>query len=413
MFAAYRGVTEFDKSGVEPADGTREHSADGIGAPDEQIAEAIREMRRIREEDEAAERQRALERKQCAKRTFGDVEVQEWAMEAVGPAGMKRGFGAQYLANKKLFTDLVSEMKTPQELEWVVEGLLPRSYLAVLGGDSKCGKSWFVTAMALSIATGEPFMGLQVSKGPVLWCSFEENTTERHLAINAYKATGKPMPERMHFYTSYERVYIDDPYAIEQIGEYAWGLDAKLLVVDPLHAAYGAGSISDGTTARRVLAGVKHLCKDLGLTVIVIHHLTKAAGAGLVRERMADSGQILAAASMDLLMEARIDKHTEGGRTIRLAGRGRGSFVNRDWLVDSPAPMVYELVEAKESRLASPLESAILEALEGGAILSSRDIAERIGFPLGSVRNSITKLVGRGHARISEIASGTRLYGMG
>ena len=48
---------------------------------------------------------------------------------------------------------------------WIVDGLLPTGYLAILGATSKAGKTCFATALAMSIATGRP--SNQHFSGPV------------------------------------------------------------------------------------------------------------------------------------------------------------------------------------------------------------------------------------------------------
>src|SRR5688572_6251399 len=93
--------------------------------------------------------------------------------------------------------------------------------------------------------------------------------------------------------------------------------------------------------ARNALQGLKDLCNEENCTAIIIHHLTKNVSAGMVRERMADSNQILATASMDILMDS---KETADGRLLTLKCRGRGSFANQTWVVRSRSVTEYELV---------------------------------------------------------------------
>lgn len=373
---------------------------------------------------------------------FSEFEIPDWARKMAGPWAKKRDFlDETHDRTRWAFVDLADPAKDGPKVEWLIEGLLPSRYLAVLGGDSKSGKTWFVTALALSIATGTDFMGLNTVKRPVVWLSFEENETERQLAFDGWFASGGARPEKWHFMTSYQRLYIDDPVGLRVVGETLYGSQSGLLVIDPLHASYGAGSISDGSTARRVLAGLKQLCRDMNMSVLVIHHLTKQVGSGLVRERMADSAQILAAASMDWLMEvgegvvcrapiadSRPDtesdftqrreedtkdakKGNDCGRVMRLIGRGRGAEVNRNWLIESSSPMVYRLIGDGNAPLRSGLERRVLELLGDGSA-TSRLLSDGTGAPIGSVRNLLTRLMSRGEIRIVMINGRERLYGL-
>lgn len=358
-----------------------------------------------------------------------------WTRQMAGPWAKRRSHVSNNLdQNLWHFVDLADPAKDGPQVDWLIEGFLPSRYLTVLGGDSKSGKTWFVTALALALATGTPFMGMPTRKCGVVWLAFEENEMERQLAFDAYFKAGGVRPERLKFLTCYERIFIDDAEALRQIGEAAWLSEAGLIVVDPLHAAYSAGSISDGATARRVLAGVKGFCSKYNLSVLVLHHLTKRAGM-MNRDRIAESGQILAAASMDWLMEVETKPgglqaegtecaEGDGRRTLRLIGRGRGAAVNRTWIIESPAPMVYRLAE--EAGFGNCLERRVLDVLRawceqgrgssnynrGGDNMTARELSDATGSPIGSVRNMLGRLLSEGKVLIGSQDGRTRWYTM-
>ena len=50
----------------------------------------------------------------------------------------------------------------------IVEGLISKG-LTVLGGSPKIGKSWLALDLAISVATGVPFLGKSVQKTGVLY----------------------------------------------------------------------------------------------------------------------------------------------------------------------------------------------------------------------------------------------------
>jgi len=183
--------------------------------------------------------------------------------------------------------------------DWIVEGFLPETYLVILAGNSKSGKSCLVTALGMAIARGEPFLGLKTKCGGVLWLAFEESPRERREALEAFP---KPQPG---FYITHEKLLIDTPEGLEAIRWWVRQTDARLIVVDPLYAATYAESLSDGRTARAVLQGLKEICRTERCAAIILHHFNKNDSAGLTRERFADSHQIVAAASMDVLLDYR------------------------------------------------------------------------------------------------------------
>lgn len=267
--------------------------------------------------------------------------------------------------------------------DWVVPGFLPRGYLVVLGASSKTGKSCWATALAMAVVRGEPFLGVPVEQGPVLWAAYEETEAER---MGVLRQWGE-VPEAL--YTSHQPPRLDSEEGFDALEYWVRRTGARLVVVDPLYAAAGRDSLASGKGARRVLTGLKEICASTGATVLVLHHLTKDDGKRATRDRIAESGQILATASMDLLMEAR--SASEGGRIITLRGRGRGEFANRLWTIRSMGVRHYEAIlpVAAES-VYERVEQTIREA---GVPLTVAQIAEATGLHVPSVRNQVTALV--------------------
>lgn len=266
---------------------------------------------------------------------------------------------------------------------WVVPGFMPRGYLVVLGAASKTGKSCLATALAMAVAKGEPFLVVPVEAGPVLWAAYEETEAERMGVMRTWGS----VPGQ--FYTSHKMRALDSAEGFEALAYWVLKTGARLLVVDPLYAAAGEDSLASGKGARRVLSGLKDICASTGVTILVLHHLTKMTGQKVTRDRIAESGQILATASMDLLMEAR--SHPEGGRLITLRGRGRGEFANRLWTLRSFGVGHYEAIPPMPlDTTYGRVEEAIREA-EGPVTVAQ--IAEATGLHVPTVRNQVTALV--------------------
>jgi len=65
---------------------------------------------------------------------------------------------------------LTREFSTPK---FVVSGLLPSGSLSILWGSPGIGKTYLCIDMAISIARGEPFLGLSTTRGEVLYYCLE------------------------------------------------------------------------------------------------------------------------------------------------------------------------------------------------------------------------------------------------
>jgi phage/plasmid primase-like uncharacterized protein len=62
--------------------------------------------------------------------------------------------------------------------EWIVDGWLPAKVNAVLGGHGGAGKSKIAAMLAVCVAAGKPFYGMDVTQGPVLLYSCEDDVGE-------------------------------------------------------------------------------------------------------------------------------------------------------------------------------------------------------------------------------------------
>lgn len=281
------------------------------------------------------------------------------------------------------------------EMFWIVEGLLPETYLAVLAGSTKCGKSCLVTALAMAVATGEPFLNLPTTKAPVLWVAYEESREERALALKPFGKT----PEDL--YICHQQIPIDTDKGIAMLRHWVRQTKAKLIVIDPLYAATTVETLSDGRSARDALAGLKELCRVEKCAAVVLHHLTKNSYLGMSRERFADSHQILAVASMDLLMDA--DFRPDGTRRIWLHGRGRGEFANRSWLIRSSSMSEYELEDAGSGFNVAQTQSDrdIFAAIQSLDEPTAETIADAVGKKVGALRNRLTELSREGKVQVA------------
>ncbi len=168
------------------------------------------------------------------------------------------------------------------DLSWLVDGFLPHRYLAILAGDPKEGKTCFATALALAVATGTPFAGMNTNQAAVLWIAAEETHCERRIILQTSPLVDADTP----LYTCHDHLPIDDPESIETITEWVRRTGAGLLVVDPLHAATSGRSLTDGWAARRTLKCLKFLCRTTGIACVVLHHATMPSAFPHVEESL-------------------------------------------------------------------------------------------------------------------------------
>ncbi|CAN5670081.1 hypothetical protein BH11ARM2_BH11ARM2_00790 [soil metagenome] len=190
-------------------------------------------------------------------------------------------------------------------------------------------------------------------------------------------------------------------------------VDAKLIVIDCLHAAVEKGNLTDNSFARRVMGRLRRLSWMHHIPVLVLHHLTKSATRAASTERFADSAQILAAASCHFYLER---KEEETLSRVILYGEGRHPTPPRKLELLSKGPLHYELAtkEALKPQTRPTAVSRIADLLKEGWELTAEEIAKRLGINPSTVRDALSRLSHEGQAeRLAESTKKARYRALG
>lgn len=163
-------------------------------------------------------------------------------------------------------------------LKFAVPGLIPEGF-GLLTGPPKIGKSWAVLGVALALAVGSKAFGhVPVGKPrPVLYLALEDG--ERRLQTRARKLlNGEPIPANFQFVTAIPPMLV--MHAIN-----AWmethGNDDPLVIIDTLGRVMSQAMPGESAYDRdyRVGADLKRVSDyHVGSTLLVVHHVRKAAG---------------------------------------------------------------------------------------------------------------------------------------
>jgi RecA-family ATPase len=92
----------------------------------------------------------------------------------------------------------LADPNLPNNVEWLVEGLVPRGGLTVVYGIGKGGKTTLLSHLAAAIVGGQEFLSRSVKEGPVLWLDLEQHVTLTRRKLDEAGAAGRPNP--LHIY---------------------------------------------------------------------------------------------------------------------------------------------------------------------------------------------------------------------
>jgi AAA domain len=244
-------------------------------------------------------------------------------------------------------TSLTDLLREPEEqVEYVVDGMLPSGGLSALVAKPKVGKSTLARQLALAVARGEEFLGRKTIRGPVIYLALEEKRSEVRSHFRAMEA--KEGEVYLHFGAAPENALSDLRRLVVEIRP-------VLVIVDPL---FRLAHVRDANDYAQVLAALDPfltLARTSGAHAVVVHHAGKSERSG--GDAILGSTAILASVDTAILL-----KRTDRYRTIWTIQR-YGIDLEESVLEFDPDTRTARLgevrQEADEHRLAGEIETLL------------------------------------------------------
>lgn len=173
--------------------------------------------------------------------------------------------------------------------EWLVEGIWQANTYGMLAGEPKTFKSVLATDLALSIASGKPFLNtFNVHKrGTVLMIQEENNpqtvqdrifkigNQKKILVAREDKYFGIPEDLPMFFCNNYG-VDLTDSSCRILIEQTIKQTEPILLILDPFYMMLGKANENDASEMRNTLQWLTMLRNKYGVSIMVLHHYNKS-----------------------------------------------------------------------------------------------------------------------------------------
>jgi hypothetical protein len=160
------------------------------------------------------------------------------------------------------------------DLEFLIDGVLPRGSLSVLYGEPGCGKTFVALSIAMCVAAGANWLERQTRKGAVLYIA-AEGVGGMKYRLQAYRRMYETDGTKIRFLP--EPIQLIDQDALEELKHMlaAQGFKPDLVIVDTL-ARVTVGVDENATEGMgEVVEAVDSLRRDLGFAVLLIHHTRK------------------------------------------------------------------------------------------------------------------------------------------
>jgi len=210
---------------------------------------------------------------------------------------------------------------------WLIEGFWPGDAYGVLGAEDKAGKTWAMIDLAVSVASGTPWLGhFPCPAGPVLLFlgeGGERNFIRRLEAVCASRSL--PVVDLIgKIRTCFAVPRLRQAEHLAEVAQELEEHPSKLVGLDPLYLAAAGAHGSDLYEMGDVLGGVQRIAQEAGAALILTTHWNKT-GTGTGAERFTGVGpgawgRVLASAAVE-----RRGQDPDGASVVQLRWEFRGS----------------------------------------------------------------------------------------
>jgi AAA domain len=284
--------------------------------------------------------------------------------------------------NQSLPVVRVAEIASDESAQrWLVEGLWGARSVGVIGGAPKCSKTWLGLDMALSVATGTACLGRYAvpEPGPVLvYLAEDALPVVRERIEGMAKHRGLDLTQVEIHVITVPVLRLDRDPDRTRLLETTKRLRPRLLVLDPLVRLHGIDENHAGEVAA-LLAYFRSLQRQLGLSVLLVHHTRKnAAGVASAGQGLRGSSDIHAFGDSNLYLR-RMREHLVLSSEHRAAPASAPVYLE---LVTTNAAtthleVVAELEDGKRKQRS--LEERVLDLLARGVVLTRAKLRDSLG----------------------------------
>jgi hypothetical protein len=296
--------------------------------------------------------------------------------------------GLPFVHIKKLLSE------PEEERRWLVQDLLLVGGLSLWAAKPKVGKSTLARGLCAAVAQGEPFLGREVTQGPVLYLGLEEQRSEVTRHFRALRVSEEaPL-----------KVYVEIPPAdgIERLRVSVEAERPVLVVVDGLFRLIRVLDANAYADLSAKLTPLLELARQNEAHVLLTHHEGKGASDRDGQDGVLGSTAIVG--SVDVTFALRKDRAT-GRRTIRSTARYGEDLPERVLLMDEAG--LVTLGETRETEDRADVSSEILESLaDGTEPVTEEDLKGRVGGTSATFRLALRDLVTSG--KVSRSGAGKR-----
>jgi hypothetical protein len=292
----------------------------------------------------------------------------------------------------------VSTLPEPPRRGWLVPDLVPEGTVTSWYGDDGTGKSILAQALAICIASGQPFLDRPVQQGVVLYVDTEFDQDEfvrRAYQLARGMGFAAPPAGVLYYRTRYS---LTTPGGQRDIVRLIERYQPTLLIIDSITL----GSYSSDLKEASETTSLMEFLQQLGVTTLTLDHVPKPApGSSLAYARPWGSFAKRAKSRHAVLVT-----QAEGGGIVLRVTKSNlakaGAMVGADITWTDGAIRV-TAVSLDDDALAGvehhlPALEQVYRCLCQHEAMTPEELAEETGLAVGTVKNKLTALRRQGRA---------------
>jgi archaellum biogenesis ATPase FlaH len=208
----------------------------------------------------------------------------------------------------------LTDLQHTPEIQWWIQGIIPKSSVVVMAGDGGVGKSAVLIDMAAHLNTGTPFLrDFATNQARVLYVA-GEGYAGYGPRLKAVQAAHMAMSDE-RFALASEGVKLSNEQSVATLAQMVARDSIDVVVLDTLSTLATLESENDAAEVARIMQACQSIANArAGCTVILVHHTNKASGtirgSSVIRDN-ADVLWMLRGESEGFIMS---NKTTAGGK---------------------------------------------------------------------------------------------------
>ena len=315
------------------------------------------------------------------------------------------------------------------EVEYVVDGVVPAGGTGFVSGGPKNGKTWQALHMAVAIATGKRYAGrYSTRRRDVVYLALEGARANIRARVGCLARGLGVDPEgdaldQLHVIYKPRRIDLHEAASAAEVVRAVSGVAPGVLFVDVLRRAARIRESGEGVADFAEMLENLEPLTSAGWTVILLHHFKKWSenAGGDTGDRMSGSGSLFGSADFAVfIVKANRESRTyslefvsrDGPQlpdlTVRIQGEGAGPHGGLTY--HDTATVVSESDEDAPARRVDSIDNAILSWVGEHPGMAKRRVLDGVGGSRNDADTRLDALVVTGRIVVQPGKNNARLH---